>query len=161
LGWVPSSNATTDLVYMSDQKYELCSSNYQADSSGNIISGMIIDLIRGTIKIGKNFAITSDGIVQSANGTFTGISLSGITEGTNIDLGRNDYTDKPTTLINGNLKNGSMTNGFLRECTINKSAFAYCTIDNNCNLHLKKLDSNGEIMDDIYLYSLNTGIGIA
>jgi hypothetical protein len=94
LGWVPSSNVTTDLVYMSDQKYELCSSNYRADSSGNIISGMIIDLIRGTIKIGKNFAITSDGIVQSANGTFTGISLSGITEGTNIDLGKNNYTDK-------------------------------------------------------------------
>ena len=161
LGWVPSSNVTTDLVYMSDQKYELCSSNYRADSSGNIISGMIIDLIRGTIKIGKNFAITSDGIVQSANGTFTGISLSGITEGTNIDLGKNNYTDKQATLINGNLKNGSMTDGFLRECNISRSTFTYCTIDNNCNLHLRKLNNDGEITDDIFLYSLNTGIGIA
>ena len=161
LGWVPSSNVTTDLVYMSDQKYELCSSNYRADSSGNIISGMIIDLIRGTIKIGKKFAITSDGIVQSANGTFTGISLSGITEGTNIDLGKNNYTDKQATLINGNLKNGSMTDGFLRECNISRSTFTYCTIDNNCNLHLRKLNNDGEITDDVFLYSLNSGIGIA
>jgi len=54
-----------------------------------------------------------------------------------------------------------MTDGFLRECNISRSTFTYCTIDNDCNLHLRKLNNDGEITDDIFLYSLNTGIGIA
>ena len=61
------------------------------------------------------------------------------------------------------LPNGSFyqKGGFLRECNISRSTFTYCTIDNNCNLHLRKLNNDGEITDDIFLYSLNTGIGIA
>lgn len=113
--WIINPNRLIDLIYISDDKYELRSKNYD-DTNPEAVNGMKIDLKYGTINIGSKLAISSDGVITSEGGSFNGISITGGNM-TSFTLGENPR-------LNNNI------------AMINSGILSYCSLDSNCSIQI-------------------------